>query len=207
MTSENSLRRGRDRNTTARLIIEAARLVLAEDGFLNFGVNAIARRAGCDKQLIYRYFGGLDGLVDALGEHLANWLVERLPLEPRPVSYGALIERMALGYLEALRGDRLVQKMVAWEVSDGSPHVRRLTEARSRAMLQWGALAIGTLKPPENVDAAAANGLIIAGVQHLVLAAATTGQFAGMALETEVDWDRVRRAVVALTRGAYQTTI
>ena len=31
------------------------------------------RRAGCDKQLIYRYYGGMDGLVDAIGGELARW--------------------------------------------------------------------------------------------------------------------------------------
>lgn len=195
--------KSRDRSATQRAILEAARAQLAEDGFQSFGVNAVARRAGCDKQLIYRYFGGLDGLVDTLGEHLAGWLVARLPIEPRPSSYGALIERMAIGYLDALRADPLVQKMVAWELSDASPYVLRLTEARSRALLQWGAMAIGSLKPQANVDAAAINGLIIAGVQHLVLAASSTGQFAGMPLKSEADWDRVRIAVRSLVKCIY----
>jgi AcrR family transcriptional regulator len=206
MTPSTASPRSRDRSATQALIIETARRQLADEGFQHFGVNAIARRGGFDKQLIYRYFGGLDGLVDAIGEHLAGWLVDRLPIEPVPTSYGALIERMALGYLEALRADPLVQRMVTWEISEATPYVRRLTEARSRALLQWGALAIGALRPPENVDAAAINGMIIAGVQHLVLAAATTGQFAGMPLAAEADWDRVKQAVIALTRGVYQAS-
>ena len=63
--------RSRDREATERSLVEAAKHVLAEEGFQSFGVNAIARQAGCDKQLIYRYFAGLEGLADAIGADLA----------------------------------------------------------------------------------------------------------------------------------------
>ena len=63
----------RDRSATSARILKAATELLAEGGFQNFGVNAVARRAGCDKQLIYRYYGGMDGLVDAIGGELARW--------------------------------------------------------------------------------------------------------------------------------------
>ena len=58
--------RPRNRAGTERAIFIAARTLLAEEGFQGFGVNAVARRAGCDKQLIYRYYGGLNGLIDAI---------------------------------------------------------------------------------------------------------------------------------------------
>ena len=37
---------------------------MTEKGFASVGVNAIASAAGVDKQLIYYYFGGLDGLIN-----------------------------------------------------------------------------------------------------------------------------------------------
>ena len=91
--------RSRDRVATERSIVDAAKLVLAEDGFQGFGVNAIARRAECDKQLIYRYFGGLEGLADAVGADLALKLADDLtPLSEakRPTSYGALSKILVL---------------------------------------------------------------------------------------------------------------
>ena len=65
-------RQTRDRARTEAAILSAAERQLADGGFTAFGVNAIARAAGCDKQLIYRYFGGLDGLADAIGRQLAE---------------------------------------------------------------------------------------------------------------------------------------
>ena len=95
----------RDRPRTEALIRAAARDVLAETGFQGFGVNAVARRAGCDKQLIYRYFGGLEGLVDAIGADLATWLEDSLAAAPTPApaSYAQLSERLILGFLDAFR--------------------------------------------------------------------------------------------------------
>jgi AcrR family transcriptional regulator len=61
-----------DRTRIEEAIIAAARAMLVEKGFGGWGVNAIARAAGCDKQLIYRYFGGLDGLAEALGVAIAE---------------------------------------------------------------------------------------------------------------------------------------
>lgn len=35
-------------------------------------------------------------------------------------------------YLDALRADSLMQRLVAWELSDPSPQVRRLADHRAR---------------------------------------------------------------------------
>ena len=54
-------------------IREAAAGLLAEKGFEAWGINAIARAAGCDKVLIYRYFESLDGLLEAVMAGTTLW--------------------------------------------------------------------------------------------------------------------------------------
>lgn len=197
----------RDRARTESAIVAAAREVLAAEGFQGFGINAVARRAGCDKQLIYRYFGGLDGLIDAIGAQLADWIGSSLdPAEEAPpATYAEMSERLILRFLDALRGDALVQKIAAWEIAAPSPLVARLTQARGVAMARWMARTRGDLTPPPGLDAPALNIFLIAGVQQLVLAAAAAGQFSGVSLTTEADWDRVRaaaRRIIAAVYGA-----
>ena len=51
---------------TADRILAAASEIVCADGLGALGVNAITVRSGVSKPLIYRYFGGLDGVVDAL---------------------------------------------------------------------------------------------------------------------------------------------
>lgn len=195
----------RDRAATERAILTAAKEVLAQDGFTKFGVNAIARRAGCDKQLIYRYYGGLDGLAGAIGADLATTLGEDLKVHtaPAPRTYGALMRRLALGLLDLLRRDRLMQQVNAWEAASPSPLVKRLVEARAARMAIWMHDMRGTLRPPAGVDAPAINAILIAAVQQLVISAAANGEFSGLPLREEAHWARLSEALIKLTESVY----
>lgn len=197
--------RGRDREATEQLILAAAKEVLAAEGFANFGVNAIARRAGCDKQLIYRYYGGLDGLADAIGADLAATLSEELkPLStPAPRTYGELMRRLALGLLELLRRDRLMQQINAWEAASPSPLVQRLIAARSKRMAMWMFEMRGALQAPAGVDAPAINAIIVAAVQQLVVSAAANGEFSGLPLREDAHWARLSEAITKLVASVY----
>jgi AcrR family transcriptional regulator len=191
----------RDREATRKSIVEAAKQVLVAEGFGGLGVNAVARKAGCDKQLVYRYFGGIDGVVEAIGSDLADWVrVSLEPLEQLPParSYAELMSRLAVGFLEALKKDVLVQKLIAWEISEPSPHVAQLTEVRSHALMIWMAGQRRDLSPPPGVDAQMMNALLIAAVQHIVLAGSASGMFAGVRLSQSSDWARVQDALQEL---------
>lgn len=196
----------RDRGATSARILKAAVELLAEQGFQNFGVNAVARRASCDKQLIYRYFGGMDGLVDAIGGELARWIEEKMPIEAGQgfmLTYGDLVEHMMTLFMRSLRDDPLTRRIIAWEVSDNSPQVRRLSEARAKALGLWIEKVRGAMPPPKGLDHFALNAMLIAAVQHVVLAGATARRFAGLELSTDKEWDRVSQAVRKLVRGVY----
>ncbi|MEZ2130314.1 MULTISPECIES: TetR/AcrR family transcriptional regulator [unclassified Sinorhizobium] len=199
-------KRIRDRAATARAILVAAKSLLAEEGFQNFGINAVARRAGCDKQLIYRYYGGLDGLVEAIGADLGSWVKDHIPEDSGGMfllTYGDLMERLILLFLEALRHDPLMRRIVAWEVSESTEQVRRLSEARSKALSAWLERMRGSLMPPKGVDTVAVNAVLFGAVQHLVLSAATGGQCAGLTLKMSKDWEKAAGAIKRLVRGVY----
>ena len=199
-------KRVRDRAQTEKAILRAAKTLLAEQGFQGFGINAVARQAGCDKQLIYRYYGGLDGLVEAIGTELGSWVKDKIPEDTGGMfllTYGDLMERLSLYYLEALREDPLVCRIMAWEVSERSDVVRRLADARSKALSLWLDRMKGTLAAPKGVDTAAVNALIFAAIQHLVLSADTAGQFFGQQLKSRKDWDKLVGAVKRVVRGVY----
>ena len=199
-------KRSRGRAGTEAVILEAAKSLLAENGFQNFGVNAVARRAGCDKQLIYRYFGGLDGLVETIGADLGSWVKDRIPEDSGGIfllTYGDLMERLALLFLEALRADPLVCRIIAWELSEHTPQVRKLSDARTKALAGWLDRMRGTMPAPRGLDAATVNAVILAAIQHLVLSAVASGQFGGIGLKTEKDWGKVILALKRLIHGIY----
>jgi AcrR family transcriptional regulator len=205
-TQDGAAPRLRNRASTERAIFVAARDLLAEQGFQGFGINAVARRAGCDKQLIYRYYGGLDGLIEAIGADLGTWVKDRIPEDTGGaflLTYGDLMEKLFIYFMEALRDDPLVCKIVAWEVSQDTPQVRRLSEARTKALAKWLERMRGSLAAPKGVDVATTNALLFASIQHLVISAAVSGQFAGMPLKTGKDWVKVEAAISRLVRAIY----
>jgi AcrR family transcriptional regulator len=204
--NDDAARRPRGRAGTEKVILAAAKGLLAEAGFQGFGINAIARRAGCDKQLIYRYFGGLEGLIEAIGADLSSWVGDNIPEDTGGMfllTYGDLMERLALLFLDALRADPLMCRIVVWEVAESSETVRRLSDARNKALADWLNRMRGSLSAPKVVDVNAVNAVIIAAIQHLVLSAVTSGQFAGQPLKTKKDWEKVEAALKRVVRGVY----
>lgn len=197
--------RSRDRDATEAAILQAALTLLAEQGFAALGVNAIARAAGCDKQLVYRYFGGREGLVDAMGAALARRMTDHLAQVPLPADagYGQRVQHLLFGWAGVLRDDPLLRALLVWEISDPAPEVRRLSEARGRAMGVWVMQALAGARAPEGVDAAVVNAMLIGGVQQMVLAAATAGRFSGVELRTATDWDRVSRGLTGMVTALY----
>jgi AcrR family transcriptional regulator len=194
----------RDRARTHDAILSAAKDVLAAEGFQGFGINSVARKARCDKQLIYRYFGGLEGLVEAIGSDLANWISDAAVAPAiKPSTYCQWVETLLTGYMSALRQNTLVQKISAWEIADNSHLVRQLSKARSMALGRWIAGQRGELAPPAGIDAAATNAILIAAAQHLILASSTLGGFSGLALATDADWERAETALATIIRKVY----
>lgn len=197
----------RNRSRTEEIILDAAKAVLAEGGFSAFGINAIARRAGCDKQLIYRYYGGLDGLIDGIAHDLANMFQNLMDdrEDPSFASYAALIEHLLMALLDAFRKSDLLMRIAAWEVFDPSPVTIRLATVRGQALGAWVEARRGHLTAPQGADAGAINATLIAAVQHLVMSAKAVGGFARVPLVTESDWDRIRNVLRGLVRASYTT--
>ncbi len=63
----------RNRQLTENRIRDAAKGLLQAEGFESWGVNRIAREAGLDKVLIYRYFESPQGLLDRIVRETRFW--------------------------------------------------------------------------------------------------------------------------------------
>lgn len=193
----------RDPETTRRRILDAALELIAEAGFSAFGVNALAARAGADKVLIYRYFGGLDGVIAALAERPELWLGKGME-EVAAGPYADVMTAFLSRYMKALRSSPLVLRVLAWELAENSAHARLMADARARAIRQWFIDARQKAGPPApGVDAPAVNAVLIAGVHHLVLSAVSTGVFAGISLADDAAWARIEAALGTILKEVH----
>jgi len=71
--SKKPLKRPRDRQATKQRLLDACEHILLTHGPEGIGVNNVVAQAGVGKQLLYRYFNDLPGLVAAWLEQSANW--------------------------------------------------------------------------------------------------------------------------------------
>lgn len=123
MTARTPPQRGRRqarRIATEEKLVAAVGTVLLRAGVDGLGVNAIANEAGVDKKLIYRYFGGLPGLMRAFGERGDFWPdVDELLGPDREVL--ALGDLAAIGaevlarHARGLRRRPITLHLLAWE--------------------------------------------------------------------------------------------
>jgi AcrR family transcriptional regulator len=185
----------RDPEATRRRILDAALELIAESGFSAFGVNALATRAGADKVLIYRYFGGLDGVIAALAERPQLWLGSSMEAVPSG-GYAEVMTAFLSSYIKVLRSSPLVLKVLAWELAENSPQAQLMADARAKAIRQWFIDARQKAGPSApDVDAPAINAVLIGGIHHLVLSAASIGAFAGLDLTDDAAWSRIEAAI------------
>jgi AcrR family transcriptional regulator len=199
--------RPRDRDGTEARILKAATAIVARDGFAALGVNTIAREAGVDKQLVYRYFGGLDGLLERLGADLRFWLGEAADAAIAGNGYGEVIAGQLCAHLGALRANSMVQAALAWELTDRSDAVTLLGKAKNDAIRDWfGNVRAAAGDAPPGVDAPAINAVLLAAVHHLVLRSRTAGDFAGLDLGRAENWQRIEAAILAITAAIYGTS-
>ena len=193
----------RDRAATERAIVEAAARLLADKGFAALNVQAVAEAAGIDRKLVYRYFGGVEGVVERLGAEV-KWTLGQAESAAPVGSYGEAAAALVLAYGRALAGDPLMRGLVAWETVEDTPMLRTLDAGRSTAMQAWAASRLAGVPRPTGVDAPAVNAVLIAGIQMLALRREQQRPFAGLALD-DAGWARIEAAVAAMTGAVFAT--
>lgn len=193
----------RNRGDTEAKIIAAATELLANEGFNSLGINKIAAAAGVDKQLIYRYFGGIEGIIEHIAKDLKLWFGD----EPKPKKYKNYADMTSalLGqYVATLRREKMLRHILLWELSDDSEALKTLEQSRSMMFGKWFMQMKGELESPPDVDAPAINALLLAAMHYLAIRADTLGRFAGVELKTEADWQRVQTAATAIIENMYK---
>ena len=194
----------RDREETKARILAAVGKLLAESGFKQLGVNAIAREAGVDKVLIYRYFEDLPTLLQTFGQEGDYWLtLEALVGDESTLATDALNEAMSLllvRFLRDLQHRSITQEILRWELLEGNELTQELAQVRDR-------MATASLKflhqkytfPPDQ-DIPAISAVLIAGIVYLVLRTKVSPTFLGIDFSSPAGWQRIEAAIAALVQ-------
>jgi AcrR family transcriptional regulator len=116
-------------------LLDATKAIVGEHGFHAVSIEAVARRAGITRPVVYGHFEDLGGLLEAMVERESARALEHLAAvlpaasggdDPREALLGAL-----RGYLEAVAADPVTWRLVLMP-SEGAPAVLREQIARGR---------------------------------------------------------------------------
>ena len=109
-------------------LLDATKAVVGEQGFHGVSIDAVAKRAGVSRPIVYGHFGDLGGLLEAMlkreSETALRQLSEVLPTQldsdkPREALLSAL-----RAYLEVVRADPVTWRLVLMP-PEGAPQLLR----------------------------------------------------------------------------------
>lgn len=184
----------RDKDSTKQKLIDAVGRIILKEGFSGIGINSIAKEAGVDKVLIYRYFNGLDGLLKnyvTQKDYYSNKLFNSLSNVDNPA---ILAKRIFSGQLNKAVTDKEFQEIILWELNTKNEITTSLADDREKA-------GLSLLKYIEkkfsfkNTDIAAITAVIIGGIYYLALRSRTAGVFNGIDLTKKRGWKRIDKAL------------
>jgi AcrR family transcriptional regulator len=123
-------------------LLDAAKAAVAEEGFHGVSIEAVARRAGITRPIVYRHFEDLGALLEALVERetlralaqLREFLPRELAGDPREALIAAL-----RGYLRAVESDPVTWRLMLVP-PEGAPGLlgERIAAGRAAVIAQLG---------------------------------------------------------------------
>jgi len=200
-------RKARRQATEAKLVASVG-AVLRDRGFQDLAIGTVAREAGVDKALVYRYFGGFDGLLEAWGRSAEFWptLDEVLGAQREVLALDdpAEVAREILSrYAHGLLARPVTLELLAWECVERGPFAPALEATRER----WSTALFGE---------AAAAGYPLAGslptllsvfsaaINYLAVRSRHIRVFGGIEIGSDEGWEAIEQAIEdairALTR-------
>ena len=116
-------------------LLDTTKAIVGEQGFHAVSIEAVARRAGITRPVVYGHFGDLETLLEAMIEReSARALKQLAAVLPEALGVGDPRESLLAalrGYLEAVRADPVTWRLVLMP-SEGAPEVLRAHIAQGR---------------------------------------------------------------------------
>ena len=194
-----------ERKRTEEKILDAVGVILSEKGFGHLGVNGIAREAGVNKVLIYRYFDGMQRLLREYFIRRKYWPSTEEILETAgegeadPASRAYALLR---GYLREIKKSDSARELLKGEIAGRKEMAEETSENRYLQGMELLALLRRTSRKVEGDTEMAA--LLSAGFTYLLLRRDVSGRYLGLDLRDEETWERLENSISLLVKLFYE---
>jgi AcrR family transcriptional regulator len=204
MTKSTVPKARRNRPQTEARLRAALESLLARGGFAALTPSAVGKEAGVDKMLIYRYFGDLKGLVEAVARapDFFPSLEDICGGDPAAFRRIAVPERLAAvfsNFARVLMERPAVLEMMVWELVERN----ELTAIMESSREEMGMRIAAELFPeaPSDNRTRAIAALLSAGVNYLVLRRRKIRWYNGVDLKSDQGWRDLHDAMRLMARA------
>lgn len=190
----------KNRKATEQILLDTVGKIVGEKGFSAIGVNVVAEEAGVSKMLIYRYFGGLQGLIGAWVLSKSYWVedtssweseLDQLPSKA-PIIRNAMKE-MFRAQWNGLLEEPLRRELLRWFIAEENPVSRKAMEQIETRGREITRSFLERIETTEDIDAI--NALLIGGSYYLSLIADRVDVFNGVPLGDPQGQERLYAAM------------
>lgn len=187
-------------------LIKAVGQVLAKEGFKGLGVNKVAKAAGVDKVLVYRYFGGLPELIREYSRTVDFWPTVEELIGPNPNRIKEMppdeqLAEFVKSFLSALRKRPITLDILAWELLERNELTKQLEDIRIRTILEYFEY-LDEIPDDENLPAIVV--LMGGAVNHLLVKSRINSYIGGIDLESEKGWNQINKGIDLLLKGIFR---
>ena len=186
----------RNRAKTTQRIVEALEDVIAERGLAGVGVNRVAEKANVSKVLIYRYFGGMEGLLDyyvKMGKLFPVFtpaLIDQLrPLHESDTA--RIWYRQVIQTYRHFRTFKTAREILKASVMENDS----VAETTARAQDEEMTRLVDQLSFVKGADNHAISAVILGAMNYLTIMAQNDRTMINIDLRSEEGWQRVESAV------------
>jgi len=194
METDEKIRRNRAKTT--QRIVEALEEVISERGLEGVGVNRIAEKANVSKVLIYRYFGGMEGLLEyyvKMGKLFPVFtpaiLDQIRPLHDSDVA--RIWYRQVIQTYRYFRTFKAAREVLKASVIENDP----IAETTARAQDEEMTRLVSQLSFVKGADTEAISAVVLGAMTYLTIMAQNDRTMIGIDLRSEEGWQRIESAI------------
>ncbi|WP_228458512.1 TetR/AcrR family transcriptional regulator [Chryseobacterium indologenes] len=200
----------RNRERSKKKFLDAVGKILKTKGYTGLKINHIAATAGVDKKMIYKYFGGLDDLLDEYVRSQDYWskvTAEEIgKMQPRTDDGGkSFMHDMLHNQFDYLYQNKEAQKLLLWRLSEPRKSLKKMTDIQEENGEYVFKIMNGSDFGKHSDDIRSIMAIMVSGLYYLNLYAAMNGSiFCGIDVDTPEGRNKIKKALSFLLNQTYE---
>ena len=186
----------RDRDLSEEKLINAVGELIKEIGFEKLGINQVAKRAGFSKNLIYRYFESLDGLIYAYMKKHDFW-VNVNAKQPDPSDIKGYLKAFYAREIAEYRGNKALKRLRRWELFTDKDFVADIRAQREKNGVQFMEMMSQFVKV-DREQLQVISALIEVGIAYLAIFEDNCQMYNGIDIQSDKGWQQISKGIEAL---------